>query len=160
MYTAPEDYVKTVNLRHQKYTETTPLVAIWKVLSVVNKIAAYNGSVIAFAKIKSKLITRFRLSENNTLVKEHDPHPQIFVYQRSTVSLQIQRTLCICICKRMSPQSAHLWSPHIRASLQYTAYTRAAVTPCHTLQRLLQRFTTPLSDYPDNQSINRFIGKW
>ena len=75
MYTAPEDYVKTVNLRHQKYTETTPLVAIWKVLSVVNKIAAYNGSVIAFAKIKSKLITRFRLSESNTLVKEHDPHP-------------------------------------------------------------------------------------
>jgi len=43
--------------------------------------------------------------------------PQIFVYQRSDLSLQIQKILRICVCKRTGPQSAHFTDFHERLQL-------------------------------------------
>jgi len=77
----------TSNLRHRKYTETTPLVVIQQILNIqyFNKKPACKGSAIAFAKKEDRNKSGFVSAKIRV-----SPRPKIFVHKRYAVSLWIQ----------------------------------------------------------------------
>ena len=77
--------------------------------SVVNKIMACIGSVIAFAKIKIYHVVGYQKIIYSPRNRIHtSPHVQIFVCQRFADSVTVSPWTCVC--KSMSLQSAHLCS--------------------------------------------------